>query len=90
MSPMVSSASAYAICLPLGYFGHRSFTFRSTRSHRFAGIAYPEVQFIALLIAVAITFTSVGILGLPPTLAFLLAAIGAASVSYLMQRRWVF
>jgi putative flippase GtrA len=90
ISPTASSASAYIVCLPLGYFGHRAFTFRSSRSHRRAGIAYPVVQVIALGIAVGITFVSAAVIGLPSLLAFFLAALSAASASYFMQKHWVF
>jgi putative flippase GtrA len=90
LSPTASSASAYALCLPLGYLGHRSFTFRSMRSHRRAGIAYPAVQGIALLIAAGLTFISANVLGLPSMVAFFLAASGAALASYHMQKHWVF
>ena len=90
LSPTTSSALAYVLCMPLGYFAHRSFTFRSVRSHRHAGVAYPAVQVIALLIATALTFISADTLGLPPIVAFFLAASGAAAASYVMQKRWVF
>ena len=90
ISPTASSAVAYVLCLPLGYFGHRWFTFRSTRSHRHSGMAYPAVQVIAWLIAVATTFISASIFALPSLVAFFLAAACAAAASYLMQKHWVF
>src|SRR6187399_1141456 len=90
LSPTASSASAYAMCVPIGYLGHRSLTFRSMRSHRHAAIAYPAVQAIALIIAASLTFISANVFSLPSTVAFFLAAVSAASASYLMQKRWVF
>jgi putative flippase GtrA len=90
LSPTASSAFAYIVCLPLGYLGHRSFTFRSKRRHLYAGIAYPAVQVVALLIAVGITFVAAVIFAMPPVAAFFLAAICAAAASYFMQKHWVF
>ena len=56
LSPAASSAGAYVLCLPLGYFGHRSITFRSARRHGRASLAYFTVQGIAVLIVTAATF----------------------------------
>ena len=90
MSPTVSSAAAYALCVPLGYIGHRSFTFRSRHPHRVTAIAYLAVQGVALLVAAVTTFLSTVILGQTPMLDFVLSAVAAASVSFCMQKHWVF
>ena len=90
LSPTASSAWAYALCLPLGYLGQRSITFRSERRHGAASLAYFSVQGIALLIVAAVTFVSAELLKHPPTVAFLLAGMAAALASYLMQKYWVF
>ena len=88
LSPTASSAWAYTLCLPLGYFGQRLITFRSARRHGVASVAYFTVQGIAVLIVTAVTFVSADVL--PPIVAFLLAGMTAASASYLMQKYWVF
>ena len=90
VSPAASSAGAYVLCLPLGYFGQRSITFRSARRHGRASLAYFTVQGIAVLIVTAATFVSAEVLRHPPIVAFLLAAIIAATASYVMQKYWVF
>jgi putative flippase GtrA len=90
LSPPVSSAWAYALCLPLGYFGQRSITFRSSRRHGAATLAYFTVQGFAVLIVTAVTFVSAEWLRHPPIVAFLVAGMIAASASYLMQKYWVF
>jgi len=90
LTPTVASVLAYLVCIPLGYLGHRAFTFQSTRSHRHAELAYPAVQVIALTIAAAVTFVSTHIFRLPATAAFFLAGLAAASASYFMQKNWVF
>ena len=55
LSPAASSAGAYVLSLPLGYFGQRSITFRSARRHGRASLAYFTVQGIAVLIVTAAT-----------------------------------
>jgi putative flippase GtrA len=90
LTPTAASVLAYVVCIPLGYLGHRAFTFQSTRSHRHAGLAYPAVQVIALTIAAAVTFVSTHIFRLPATATFFLAALAAASASYFLQKNWVF
>ena len=86
LTPTVASVLAYLVCIPLGYLGHRAFTFQSTRSHRHAELAYPAVV-IALTIAAAVTFVSTHIFRLPATAAFFLAGLAAASASYFMQKK---
>jgi putative flippase GtrA len=90
LSPTLSSAAAYALCIPPGYLGQRWHTFRSTRPHSIAWIRYLAAQGIGLLVATAATFIASAVLGLPALLAFFLAAVAAASASYLIQKFWVF
>lgn len=90
VAPSVSSALAYALCLPLGYLGQRSITFRSSRRHGAAALSYFSVQAFAVLVVTAVTFVSVEVLTHPPIVAFLVAGMIAASASYLMQKYWVF
>jgi putative flippase GtrA len=90
LTPTVASTIAYVVCIPIGYIGHYLFTFRSTRHHTRASAAYLLVQVCALLVASAATFLFSQVLGLDSTFAFCFAAIAAATLSYLMQRHWVF
>lgn len=90
LSPTLSSATAYSLCIPPGYLGQRWYTFRSVRPHSTAAIRYVAVQGIGLLVATVVTFFASTVLGLPALLAFFLAAVAAASVSYLIQKFWVF
>ena len=90
VSPTASSAWAYTLCLPLGYFGQRLITFRSARPHGIASLGYFTVQGVGLLIATAVTFVSADVLRHPPLVAFVLAGMSAALVSYLAQKYWVF
>ena len=90
LSPTLSSAAAYALCIPPGYLGQRWHTFRSTRSHSVASVRYVAAQGIGLLVASAATFIVSPVLGLPVLLAFFLAATAAASSTYLIQKFWVF
>jgi putative flippase GtrA len=90
ISPAGSSTAASVLCLPLGYFGQRSITFRSARRHGRASLAYFTVQGISVLIVTAVTFVSAEVLRHPPIVAFLLAGIVAATASYFMQKYWVF
>jgi putative flippase GtrA len=88
--PTPSSAVSYALCIPLGYLGHRWLTFRSNQRHDWALPRYIVVQGLALLIATVTTFITSAMAGLPALVSFFLAAVVAASASYLMQRHWVF
>jgi putative flippase GtrA len=90
LSPTSSSAWAYALCVPLGYFGQRSITFRSARRHGVASLAYFIVQGVAVLVVTGVTFVSADILRHPPIVAFLLGGMVGAAASYLMQKHWVF
>jgi putative flippase GtrA len=90
LTPTIASTIAYVVCIPIGYIGHYLFTFRSTRQHTRASAAYLLVQGCALLVAAAATFLFSQVPGLDSILVFCLAAIAAATLSYLMQRHWVF
>jgi putative flippase GtrA len=68
LSPTTSSALAYAVCIPLGYIGQRSITFRSSRPRGIALTAYLAVQGIAVLIVTAVTLVSAEVLRHPPVL----------------------
>jgi putative flippase GtrA len=88
--PTPSSAVSYALCIPLGYLGHRYLTFRSNQPHDRAAPRYIVVQGLALLIVTVTTFVASAVAELPALVSFFLAAVTAASASYLMQRHWVF
>jgi putative flippase GtrA len=90
LSVTLSSAAAYSLCIPPGYLGQRWHTFRSSRPHGIASIRYVAAQGIGLLIATASTFIASAVLGLSALLAFFLAAVAAASATYLIQKFWVF
>ena len=89
VSATMSSAAAYSLCLPSGYFGQRC-TFRSARSHSVASIRYLAAQFFGLTVATATTFIAASVLDSPALLAFFLAGAAAACASYLAQKWWVF
>ena len=88
----VTSASplAYGMCVPLGYLGHRTLTFRSNANHRTAAIAYLSTQGVALGVAAAVTFVMATLWHQAPAPSFFAAATAAAISSYFMQSRWVF
>ena len=86
LSPSVSSTVAYALCIPPGYLGQRWHTFRSTRPHGSAWSRYLLTQLIGLMVATVTTFIASAVLLMPALLAFLLAAIAAASASYVIQK----
>jgi putative flippase GtrA len=90
LSPVPSSAAAYAICLPFAYAGQRRLTFRSTRSHGVALIRYLVTQGVGGAIAASTTYAASSLVGLPAILAFILSGAAAAVASYLLQKFWVF
>jgi putative flippase GtrA len=90
LSTTLSSALAYAACVPPGYIAQRSWTFRSTSSVARSVPRYLSVQLVAWAVAIAATFVFAEVLGIPSLLSFAGAAASAAAVSFVLQRHWVF
>ena len=90
LSPTMSSAAAYTICLPAAYAGQRRYTFRSNCYHRVAFIRYLATQGIGGVVAASTTFVASSLGGLPTIVAFVCSGAAAAVASYLLQKFWVF
>lgn len=90
LPPTPSSTIAYALSVFPTYFGQRWFTFGSSQPHSVALIRYLATQVIGLTVAGATTYVASSALGLPALGAFVWAGGLAASVTYFIQRGWVF
>jgi putative flippase GtrA len=90
LPPTPSSTVAYALCVFPTYLGQRWFTFGSSQPHRVALLRYLVTQAIGLTLAGATTYFASCALGLPALEAFVWAGGLAASVTYFIQRGWVF
>lgn len=88
--PTLASVVAYSLCVPPTYLAQRRFTFRSARAHGAALGRYAGVQIVGLFVSTATTFLAWAIPGLASLQVFVLAAVVTASVSYLLQKHWVF
>jgi putative flippase GtrA len=86
----LSSTTAYTLCIPLGYFAHRHFTFRSDQPHNMSLPRYIIVQGVSVIVVTVITFIASVWMGLSPVFSFLFAAAIAAFTSYTTQKLWVF
>ena len=80
-----ASAVAYGLMVPPAYAAQKRFTFRSSASHSRAFPSYLLTQFVALGVA-SVVSSQLG--RLPPPLAYGIAGICAAIVSFVLLKFW--
>jgi putative flippase GtrA len=84
----VASAGAWVLCIPLGYLGHRRFTFPASKPHRHALWLYTATQALSIGIVAALSHLFArGVFG-PDLALHLVASALAAAVSFVINR-WV-
>lgn len=84
------SALVYAAFMPMVYFAHRLFSFRSDAPHRRAFSRYVVVQGMGLCVATVLSFAAFHILMLAPVVGSALV-IGVTSIfNFLVLRGWAF
>ena len=86
----LSAALAWALCVPLGFWAHRRFTFTRHRAHRHGLWLYAATQVLGAAIAAATSFVlATGAFAADPPVHLLGSAL-AAVASYLLNRRFTF
>lgn len=84
----MSSAIVWVLCIPLGFWCHRRFTFVARRPHRFALWLYAATQVLGIGIAAGVSFLLARGAFWPDLVVHLFASALAAVASYLINR-WV-
>jgi putative flippase GtrA len=88
--PTLSSAAAFAACLPLAFWSHKLVTFRSSNGSREEFLRFATVQFISFCVAVLDMYVCVTLLGRPPAVAILLTIVIVPIISFIVMDRRVF
>ena len=86
----LSSAIAFAACLPLAFWSHKLVTFRSGTRGRDEFIRFTLVQLLSLAIATLTMFVCVHLLGLHHLFPILLTVLIVPLISFIVMDRWVF
>lgn len=90
LPPLVTSTVVYALCIPLAYLAHRSFTFRARESHPRGFLVYAATQVLFMALASFVTTRFVSGNMLVDTTLFLATAGLVAVASYATSRMAVF
>lgn len=86
----LSSGVIWVLCIPVGFWCQRQFTFVTRRPHRLALWRYAAVQFLGIGIAALVSFLLARGSFWPDFAAHLFASALAALASYVINRRFVF
>lgn len=86
----VSAVVAGMICIPLGFWAQRRFTFSDSGQHRFAIGLYAASQVLGLCIGAGISFLFASGRFWPDLAVHLSASALAAVASYILNRRYTF
>lgn len=86
----LSAALVWGLCIPLGYWSHRRFTFTTRTAHRHGLWLYAATQVLGIGIASLTSYLlATGVFG-PDVIVHLLASGLAALASYALNRRFTF
>lgn len=86
----LSSGIVWVLCIPVGFWCHRRFTFTTRRAHRHGLWLYAATQGLGIAIAAATSWLLATGAFWPDLFVHLLASGLAAVASYLISRRYVF
>jgi putative flippase GtrA len=86
----LSAAVAWVICIPLGFWCQRRFTFVGSGQHRFALGFYAGTQVIGICIGAGMSFLFARGVFWPDLVVHLSASALAAVVSFGLNRRYTF
>jgi putative flippase GtrA len=90
MPPLVTSTIVYALCIPLAFLAHKSFTFRTRQTRRTGMLVYGAMQVLFMGVASFVTTRFVTGSLLVDTALFLGTAGVVAVASYAANRLAVF
>lgn len=86
----VSAAVAWVICIPLGFWSHRHFSFPGSGQHRFALGLYAGTQLLGIGIGAGTSFLFARGEFWPDLIVHLCASALAAVASFVLNRRFTF
>ncbi|MBN8633325.1 MAG: GtrA family protein [Rhodobacterales bacterium] len=86
----LASAIVWVLCIPVGFWAHRRFTFTARQAHRHGLWLYAATQALGIGISATVSFLLARGSFWPDLFVHLLAAALAAIASYLLNRRFVF
>lgn len=86
----LSSALVWVLCIPVGFWCHRHFTFTTRTAHRHGLWLYAATQVLGLCIAAGTSFLLATGAFVPDIFVHLLASGLAALASYALNRRFTF
>lgn len=86
----LSSGLVWVLCIPIGFWCHRRFTFTARRPHRHGLWLYAATQGLGIGIAAGTSYVLATGVFWPDLLVHLFASGLAAVASYLINRRFVF
>lgn len=86
----LSSAMVWVLCIPIGFWCHRRFTFTGRKAHRHGLWLYAATQVMGIGIASGVSYLLATGLFWPDLLVHLLASALAAVASFLISRWIVF
>lgn len=86
----VTSGLLWTLCIPVGFWIHRRFTFAARRPHRLGLWLYAATQVLGIGIVAAVSYLLARGMFWPDLLVHLLASVLAAITSYLITHWLVF
>ena len=86
----LSSAIAFAGCLPLAFWSHKLITFRSDKRGRDEFLRFTLVQVLSFAVATLTMFVCVHLLGLHHLVPILVTILIVPLISFIVMERWVF
>jgi putative flippase GtrA len=84
----LSSALVWLLCIPIGFWSHRRFTFTTRTAHRHGLWLYGLIQVLGIVIASTVSFLLARGQFWPDLFVHLLAS-GLAAVASYMINRWI-
>jgi putative flippase GtrA len=89
-SVFIGSAVAYALAIPVSYFGNRWVTYRSRNVMAFEAFRFVVVQVINLVLTSAVVHVSMEQFALPTYAGILVAFLAAPVISLILFEVWVY
>ena len=86
----LASVGAYAVTIPLSYFGHRHLTFGSDRPHREAASRFLALNLFGIGLSIAAPWLLCDRLGLPAAVGVFSVAVLVPLASFVGQSLFVF
>lgn len=90
VDPTLSSALAFAACIPIAFWGHKLVTYQSSNNSGDEFFRFVVVQFVGFCVAVLDMHLCATVFGLHPATAILSTIVLVPLISFVIMDRWVF